>query len=524
MSSALFTNAKVWQPDGSFNEAFGINGKRFNFVGSNGEAERLKPSYDSITDLKGKLVLPGLIDGHLHLVNGSLMRKRFDASDITDTETLKSKISNYAELNPGQNWIIGGNLDMNTITKQADLSKGNFADEIYSSKPLYITNYDYHSALCNTKALATSGLLNTIGEFSDDEVLKDNNGNPNGLIKEKAMDFVFDNLPQPRLVEKINAVEDFMGLLHSYGITTVTDITLIPDLEVYKKLYELGKLKIRINSYIPFEEFPNLDNHKNYTSEINPDLYSINGFKEYWDGALSSETALFTENYLGRKHNGYRTEIVENGGIFKIAKEINHAGMQMIIHAIGNKAVSEVLDLYETLHNPSKKTRHRIEHAQHISDNDFARFKKYNIIASVQPLHLKYDAKTVKEKLPAGLVNNTHNYKRLIDTGAVVNFGTDFPIVEVNPFENIRLAVTRKTKDGVFTPEHIIDLNNCIKCYTINNAYSNFNENRIGSITTGKAADFVIMNDDLFEMDSDNISGAGVWKTYFDGAEVYSML
>lgn len=524
MSSVLFINAKVWQPDGSFNEAFGIAGTQFDFVGSNIEAGALKSSYDNITDLKGKLVLPGLIDGHLHLVNGSLMRTRFDASSIADIQTLKSKIFSYAKLNPGQNWIIGGNLDLNTIINHADLSKGNFTDEIYTDKPIYLANYDCHSALCNTKALQASGLLNNTDEFSDEEVLKDNNGNPNGLLKEKAMDFVFDNLPQPQLDEKINAVEDFMSLLHFYGITTVTDITLIPDLEVYRKLYELGKLKIRINSYIPFEEFTNLGKHKEYTKEINPDLYSINGFKEYWDGALSSETALFSENYLGKKYNGYRTELVENGEISKMAKDINDAGMQMIIHAIGDKAVSEVLDLYETLCDPSKETRHRIEHAQHISDNDFERFKKYSIIASVQPLHLKYDAKTVKEKLPAGLVNNTHNYKRLIDMEAMVNFGTDFPIVEVNPFENIRLAVTRKTKDGVFTPEHTIDLNNCLKCYTINNAYSNFNEKAIGSIAAAKAADFVIMNNDLFEMEPDNISNARVWKTYFDGAEVYSML
>ena len=239
---------------------------------------------------------------------------------------------------------------------------------------------------------------------------------------------------------------------------------------------------------------------------------------------MSSETALFSENYLNRNHNGYRTENIENGEIFKMAKDINKAGLQMIIHAIGDKAVSEALDLYESLFNPGNKTRHRIEHAQHISNNDFVRFKNNNVIASVQPLHLKYDARTVKEKLPPNLVNNTHNYKSLIDIGATVNFGTDFPIVEVNPFENIRLAVTRKTKDGIFTPEHSIDIHNCIKCYTINNAYSNFNQNAIGSITSGKAADFVIMENDLFEMNPDSIAGAKVLKTFFDGTEVYSKI
>jgi predicted amidohydrolase YtcJ len=208
---------------------------------------------------------------------------------------------------------------------------------------------------------------------------------------------------------------------------------------------------------------------------------------------------------------------VESGEVFELAKKIDSSGMQMIIHAIGDKAVSDVLDLYESLpyHDAN---RHRIEHAQHIQEKDFERFKKLNVIASVQPLHLKYDIKAVHEKLPAGHVNKTHNYKHLIDLGAVVNFGTDFPIVEVDPFENMRLAVTREG----FTPELSINLRECIKGYTINNAYSNFNDDTLGTIVKGKAADFVIMQDDLFETRPGDISKAKVRKTYFNGEEVYS--
>ncbi len=523
MSSTLFINAKVWQPDGEFNQAFGIKDNHFNFNGSNADAELIKSYYDEIIDLKGKLVLPGLIDGHLHLIHGSLMRKRLDASEITDIKSLKSEINKYILNNPKQSWVIGGNLDLNHIFKQAESSKDNFVDEIYSDKPLFITNYDYHSAIGNTKALIESGILQNLNEFSSEEVVRDSNGNPGGVIKEKALDYIFDNLPSPSLAERVDAVSEFIDILHSYGITTVTDITLIEDLEVYKKLYELGKLKIRINSYIPFEEFENLEKHKNFTKEINPDFYTINGFKTYWDGALGSETALFSQNYLGRNHNGYKTDIIISGKVYELAKAINDSNQQMIIHAIGDKAVTEVLDLYESLYTKDKDSRHRIEHAQHIQAGDFERFKSFNVVASVQPLHLKYDAKTVKEKLPDELVSNTHNYKKLIDIDAIVNFGTDFPIVEVNPFENIRLAVTRKTKDGVFTPEHSINLHDCIKGYTINNAYSNFNENATGSIKEGKVADFVIMEDDLFEINQGEITKAKVLKTYLDGEEVYSL-
>lgn len=516
MSSTLFINAKVWQPHGGFSEAFGVNNGHFDFVGTNEEAEKLSSSYNNINNLNGKLVLPGLIDGHLHLVYGSLMRKRMDASKVTDLSSLKQTVKKYNSHE--KKWIIGSNLDISLI--KFDSVLGNLVDDIFSDKPLFITNYDYHSALANTKALEASGILNNLNDFAGDEVVCDTNGVPTGLVKEKALDYLFDNLPAASLDEKVSAVSEFIYLLHSYGITTVTDITQVEDLEVYKEMYKLGKLRIGINSYLPFDEFANLAKHKEYTKDISKDYFSIKGFKAFWDGALGSETALFSQNYKDKDHNGYRTELVTSGRIYNIAKLISDAGMQMIIHAIGDKAVSGVLDMYQSLYK--KGTRHRVEHAQHLQESDFERFKKFDVVASVQPIHLKYDAKTVKEKLPNELLSKTHNYKHLIENGTVVNFGTDFPIVEVDPFENIRLAVTRKTKDGVFTPELCISLDDCIKGYTINNAYSNFNENAIGSIEKGKAADFVIMNDDLFEMDENEINNATVLKTYISGEEVYS--
>ncbi len=186
-----------------------------------------------------------------------------------------------------------------------------------------------------------------------------------------------------------------------------------------------------------------------------------------------------------------------------MAKEIDKAGKQIIIHAIGDKAVSEVLGIAEMLvkENGSRDRRFRIEHAQHIDEADFNRFKKLNVIVSAQPLHMKYDIRIVKEKLPDKIVKRTHNYKALMDKGVTVVFGTDFPIVEINPFENIELAVTRKTEREVFLPEYKISLNDSVKAYTINNAYASFNEDKSGTIEQGKFADFIVMKDDLFEME-----------------------
>ena len=523
MPSTLFINARLWQPDGSFDEAFGIDEDIVNFTGSLAEASSLKHSYTNIIDLKNRLVLPGLIDGHLHLVYGSLMRKRLDCSSVKTIQNLKESIVKYSKKNSNSTWIVGSNLNLGELLKDNSDPRGNIIDDIFNSKPLFITNYDYHSAICNSKALEHSGLINIINKYSEQEIEKDNNGNPTGVIREKAMDIVFNNLPTASIEDKTAAVSEFINILHSFGITTVTDITQPEDLTVYKYLFSKGNLSIRINSYLPYPEYPNLKQFYEQTKDLNPDFFSINGFKAFWDGALGSETALFSRNYKGRNHNGYQTDDVKSGKLKKLANEIFSDKRQMIIHAIGDKAVTEVLDLYESLFIPGADSRHRIEHAQHISENDIERFKHLKVIASVQPIHLKYDAEIVKEKLSEELAFSTHNYKKLIDTGCIVNFGTDFPIVDVNPFENIQLALTRKINGWTFTPEHRINLHDCIKCYTYNNAYSNFNESAIGSISLGKKADFVVMEDNLFDMNTDEIGNSRVYKTYLNGNEVYSL-
>ncbi|HRE10923.1 MAG TPA: amidohydrolase [Ignavibacteria bacterium] len=515
MSSTLYINAKVWQPDGSYTESFGVKNGHFDFSGSNAEADTLKDKYSKITDLKGKLVLPGLIDGHLHLVNGGVMMKRLDCSRIDSVAELKSAIEAYVSNNK-VNWVIGGNLDLNKVFENHDTTRGNIIDDIFSELPLYITNYDYHSAICNSKAFALAGIDAYDTNLPKDEIEISSAGKLTGFVTEGVMYRVYDTIPPPSLKEKCDAVYECIKMLHSYGITSVGDITLPGDIDVYLELYRQNKLSIRINSYIPFDEFENLQYYIDKTAKMEKDYFSIVGFKAFWDGALGSETALFSQNYKGRKHNGYTTEIVRSGRIYELAEKIDAAGKQMIIHAIGDKAVSEVLELYAGLPN-TKRLRHRIEHAQHIQPEDMDKFGEYGVIASVQPLHLKYDARTVFEKLPARLIPHTHNYYHITKAGGIMNFGTDFPIVEADPIENIRLAVTRDTKYGEFTPEHKIPLYECLKAYTINNAYASHNENAVGSITNGKVADFVIMDEDIFEMDEESLNEVTIFETHLGG-------
>lgn len=520
MSSVLYTNAKVWQPDGIFTEAFGVKDGHFNFSGSNAEAASLKDKNTQIVDLGGRLVLPAFTDGHLHLVYGAKMRKLLDCSEVSSLAGLKDAVAEYYKSNRDKKWIIGSNLDLNAVFQNQDPESGNLLDEIFDVLPLYISNYDYHSAILNTKAILASGLQKVTTSFSSSEIVINNAGQITGIIREKAMDMVISAFPEQSLAEKAEDVWECINMLHSYGITTVSDITLPEDIDVYLELSKQKKLNIRINSYLPFTEFDNLEFFEEKTRDLDPDYFSIKGFKAFWDGALGSETALYSLNYKGKNHNGFKTKQAETGEIKRIAEKIDAAGKQMIIHAIGDKAVSEVLDLYESLPN-TKALRHRIEHAQHIQPAEYDRFGRIGAIASVQPVHLKYDAKTVFEKLPAKLINHTHNYVHIMTYGGVLNFGTDFPIVSAEPFKNIRLAATRITNYGEFTYEHRIPLHECIKAYTYNNAYSNHNENAAGSISIGKVADFIVLKDDLFLSDDENFIETGVLETYMNGKKIF---
>jgi hypothetical protein len=519
MTSTLFTNCKIWQPDGSFSEAFGIHGNRFDFVGTNYDANLISSHYQKIADLNNKLVLPGFIDSHVHLVHGSLTRKRIDCSYITNLTDLKKAVYTYKKKNPGIKWIIGGGLNGNLFVNEGAL----FLDEVENKLPLFIGNFDYHSGFCNSKALELSGLIQKTADFSADEIPIDTSGSPTGVVKEKAMEFIFQNLPEPSLNEKCIAVTEVIKQMHTYGITSIGDITLEENLEVYTKLHSMGKLDLRIASYLTIESVDESNKFTEFTELIDSSNFKIQGFKAYYDGALGSETALFKENYLYKDNNGYKTDIANSGLLDELCLRADNMKKQIIIHAIGDKAVSGVLDIYEELENINGKRnrRHRIEHAQHIDENDFVRFIKTGTIPSVQPLHMKYDIPLALTKLPEKIIKRTHNYKALIDNGVNVAFGTDYPIVEINPFFTIQHAVTRKVDDKVFLPEYKINLHECIKAYTINGAYASFSENQTGSISVGKFADFIVMEDDLFKMDEDEISKARVLMTYFDGRFVY---
>lgn len=517
----LLVNAKVWLGKRNFSDSIGFDSEtgKIDFVGNKAEADKIKSDYGEVIDLKEKLVIPAFTDGHCHFIKGSFVNSQLNLRNAKTKNDFVNDIKKYKSKNTSE-WIYGGYFSDANFSEDIYPDR-KFLDEIFQDIPIIISKFDMHSAFANTKALEISGILNRENEFTPEEILKDRDCNFTGELKERARDFVMNAIPIASLTERTDVVIKQIEKLHSLGIAAISDITLTEDLEIYKELLNQNKLLLRVDSRLPFQEFSNLDKHKKEFAQYSH-LIKFNSLKAFYDGSLSSRTALMHSNYKNTNHNGIKTEFVNSGEFEKMAFEIDKAGYQMSVHAIGDKAVTELLDLNEELIKKfgNRDRRFRIEHAQHIQKKDFQRFKDLNVIASVQPTHLFSDAKTASEILDEYKLE--HNYKKLFDIGAKVCFGTDFPVVGESPFETIYYAMTRKVQgyENGFITENNISLEDCLEAYTINNAFATYDENERGTLEVGKAADVVVLENDLFEMSGDEIKDAKVCETYLGGERV----
>ena len=517
----LFKNAKVWTGKNKFTDSIGIDSDtgKINFTGTDSESEKIKNEYSDVIDLNKKLVLPAFTDGHCHFITGAFLNSQLNLRSARTANDFSDSIKEYKSRNKGA-WIYGGFFSESNFKEKILLNK-TFLDEICDDIPVIISRFDMHSAFANTKAMEISGILKKENEFTSEELIKENNIFT-GELKERARDFVLNNIPAVSLNERTDIAVKQISKLHSLGITSISDITLKEDLEIYKELISKKNLLLRVDSRLPFKEYKNITKFRNEFYNIS-DKIKFNSLKAFYDGSLSSKTAYMHANYKNTNHNGIKTEYVNSGEFIKNAFEIDKAGLQICVHAIGDKAVSELLDLNDELINVNglRDRRFRIEHAQHIHKKDFQRFVDLNVIASVQPSHLFSDAKTASLILKD--YRTEHNYKTLFDIGARVCFGTDFPVVSESPFETIYFAMTRIAEgfQNGFINEFRIPLIKCLEAYTYENAYAMFEEKSTGNIQTGKFADIIILEDDLFKMKPEDIINAKVSMTYFNGSRVY---
>lgn len=524
-----YINGKIYtvnekQP---FAQAVVTEGNKIIFVGNNDEAKKLITSNTEVIDLKEKFMMPGFIDNHVHFITGGHYLLGIDLRSAQSTAEFKRILNDYAKKYPGK-WITGGYWNHENWEIK-DLPTKEMVDEAVYDQPVFVERLDGHMGVANSLALKMAGITKETQNPEGGLIVKDpKTGEPTGVLKDNAMNLIYRIIPEPSEDENYQALLAALNEAKKLGITSVHDITYSDALKAFERAKSEGKLTCRIYTRWPIADYKSLV-EKNIKAGTGDELIKMGSLKAFADGSLGSSTAWFFEKYNQDTTTfGLPMDIVTDGSIEKWCSDADKNGLQLSVHAIGDRANSYMLDIFEKIirTNPQWDRRFRIEHAQHVRFQDISRFAQLGVIASVQPYHCIDDGVWAEKRIGPERIKYTYPFKSFLEAGVKLCFGTDWYVAPLNPMLGLYAAVTRRTLDEKnpdgWIPEQKISIEDAIKCYTINSAYAAFEENIKGSIETGKLADMIVLSDDLLSIDPKNIKDVEVLMTIFDGKIIYT--
>ena len=529
-----FINGKIYTVNENlpYAEMVMTEGNKITYVGKTNL--NIIDAQTSVYDLEGKLMLPGFNDSHLHFTSGGSYLLGINLRPALSKEEFVNIIKDYSEGKDGTSgtltegmWITGGRWD-HELWPDKTLPSKELIDPVSENTPVFVSRIDGHVGIANSKALELAGITKYTRDPDGGLIERDpETGEPTGILKDNAMDLVFKVIPPPSLEENVEATLRALEEARKFGITSVQDMTQPGELEAYRQVLENGELTCRIYSIWPIDKYEDIV-RAGITVGNEEGLIKRGGLKGYADGSLGASTAWFFEPYVQDPSNyGLPMDVVTNGNLEKWAFDADGNRLQLCVHAIGDRANTFMLDLYEKIkkENSPWERRFRIEHAQHIRKEDLKRFAEIGVVASVQPYHCIDDGVWAEKRIGPERIKTTHPYRSLLKSGAVVAFGTDWPVAPLNPLFGIYAAVTRQTVDGKnpdgWIPEEKISVEDAIKCYTLNAAYASYEEKIKGSIEVGKLADFVVLSEDILSINPGKIKDVKVTMTIFDGEIVY---
>ena len=530
----IVTNARVYTADKQQlrAEAVAVLGERIVAVGSASAMDAWRGPGTRVIDAGGKLVLPGFNDAHVHFMDSGLGLASVQLKDAASPQEFSSRIGQYAAKQPKGRWILGGTWDEQRWNPPR-LPTKELIDRLTPDNPVAVGRYDGHMYLANSLALKLAHITAETPDPPGGEIGRDAHGNPTGILKDAAKDLVEAVIPPLSHEQRLEAARSALTLARSVGATSVQEMAnsnedLSRNLEIYKELEEKGELTTRI--YVA----PLIDNWENYARvgmrhAFGSSLLRTGALKSFADGSLGSTTAYFFQPYTDDpKTRGLLTD--EMQPLSKMRERLvgaDKAGLQLCVHAIGDEAISLVLDLYQDVlkSNGEKDRRWRIEHAQHMAPKDFDRFARLGVIASVQPYHAIDDGRWAERRIGPERIKTTYAFRTFLNHGVRLALGTDWDVAPLNPLLTIYAAVTRATLDGKnpngWMPEQKLSVAEAVQAYTMGSAYAEFQENNKGSITPGKLADMVILSDDIFTIDPKLIRDVQVETTILGGKVVW---
>jgi predicted amidohydrolase YtcJ len=523
-----FINGKVFtvNENQAYTEAIVVEGNKIIFTGSTKDARLQIDGSTDVIDLNGKLVVPGFNDSHLHFTSGGDYLLGINLRPALSKEDFVYILKEYVK-GKTDRWITGGRWD-HELWMDKTLPTKELIDSVTPDNPVLLSRIDGHVAIANSIALQLAGITKDTPSPDGGLIEKDPlTSEPTGILKDNAMDLVFKVIPPPLPEQNVEAALRALEEARKFGITSVQDMTQPGELDAYNKILDDGNLTCRIYSIWPINKYEELI-FAGVIAGYEEGLIKRGGLKGYADGSLGASTAWFFDHYYEDENNfGLPNDIVTNGNLEKWCFSADRARLQICVHAIGDRANSFMLDVFEKITNTNSPwdRRFRIEHAQHIRQSDIERFNKLNVIASVQPYHAIDDGVWAEKRVGPKRVKETHPYKSFLKNNITVAFGTDWPVAPLNPLLGIYAAVTRQTVDGKnpdgWLPEQKISVEDAIRCYTLNAAYASFEEKIKGSIEPGKLADFIVLSEDILTIDPVRINDVVVEMTVFNGEIVY---
>jgi len=518
-----------------FAEAVAIANGRILAVGSNGEIQAYAGRNTKVVDLKGRLAVPGLIDSHAHFIVGGFQLLSVNLKDAHSEEEFTRRIAEKAKtLAPGR-WLMGGEWDEQAWAS-ARLPTRQMIDAVTENHPISLSRYDGHAILANSLAMRLAGVTRATPDPAGGVIVRDATGEPTGIFKDAAQDLIARAIPRPSEADMTEALHAALAEAARVGLTSVHSITVDADswngsftgeIQLLRRAELEGWLTCRMYEIVPITQWEKLRD-TGLAHNAGDDFIKLGAVKAFADGSLGSATAWMYEPFADDPANrGIPLPLMNPPAKMEtLASGADKAQIQICIHAIGDRAIAEILDMYARLggDNPAAH-RFRIEHAQHMRPQDFARFGKLGIIASMQPYHAIDDGRWAEKRLGPERAKWSYAWRSMLDAGAPVAFGSDWPVAPLNPILGIYAAVTRATLDGKHTdgwfPDQRLTVEEALSAYTHGSAYAAFQENEKGSITPGKLGDIVVLSDDLFTIPPAKIKDAHVVMTIVGGKVVY---
>ncbi|UCC32588.1 MAG: amidohydrolase [Phycisphaerales bacterium] len=534
----VIVNARIWTGVGPTADsgapaeptALAVVGDKLVAVGDDAAIRAWIKERTQVIDAGGRRVIPGITDSHTHIVSGGFQLARLNLRDVGSRREFVQAVAAEAKANKKGQWVLGGRWSVESWDKPETPNKS-WLDPVTRDIPVLLRRMDGHSALANSAALRLAGIdASGPPDPKGGEIQRDpNTGEPTGILKESAMELVGRLIPDPTPDENYEALRRAMKHANSLGVTSIHNMSSRAELEAFRRAEREGTLTVRITAYLSVSDWAsNIDKIPGYG--LDSDMVRLAGFKGFMDGSLGSRTAYMRKPYNDAAPEtpyprGQLTAMADPPESFQQnAALADSRGLQLAVHAIGDEANHLLLDAYEYAGKRSgrRDARHRLEHAQHLHVTDIPRFAKLGVVASMQPFHKADDGRYAEDRLGKKRLEGSYAFRQLVDAGALVIFGSDWPVVTLNPFAGIDSAVNAKTLAGqMWLPSHSLTVDEALRAYTVSPPKAINRDERLGTIEVGKYADIVILSEDPLTIPKERLAEVRVAQTIVGGKVVF---